>query len=163
MDINLTYDRLGRLRAIGGAQLTYGRMGSRPRTLGRWPLQYYNLGNRLRSIGDVEVTYRRIGSLPSTVGPWSIQYDRLGNNMLSIGPYQIGADYGRKRLRAIGPLTVSYDRMGSRPCRVHLPDECIAQWDVLFLILFFMLYQDMREKQEAGRMWAGGVTSHPMV
>jgi hypothetical protein len=36
-------------------------MGSRPRTLGQWNLEYHNLGNRLRAIGSVMITYDRFG------------------------------------------------------------------------------------------------------
>jgi hypothetical protein len=62
MELQLTYDMLGtRLRAIGGVEVTYRRMGSRPRTLGQWNLEYHNLGNRLRAIGSVMITYDRFG------------------------------------------------------------------------------------------------------
>jgi hypothetical protein len=54
-------------------------MGSRPSTLGEWPLAYDRLGARLKQIGPHEIGYDRMGSRPRTIGPMTLHYDRLGS------------------------------------------------------------------------------------
>lgn len=114
--IELTYDGAGgRLHRIGDFQITYDKLGSRPKALGRLDLDYDMAGNRLRQVGADKIEYDKFGGRPARFGNLDIAYDRLGSRIVRIGTLGVEYDLAGNRVRRIGGLTVDYDKLGSRP------------------------------------------------
>ncbi|MEE1782396.1 hypothetical protein PUR71_05565 [Streptomyces sp. SP17BM10] len=136
--------------------ITYGRLSSRPRTLGRWNLGYDRFGNNLTDIGGLGITYYRLGNRPRTFGQWTLEYDHLGSRLRRIGPYELGSDWHGNRLRTLGPLILHYGRFGNRPSQVEISDEYGSLPDDLLLALFLVLHMEAVEKERAGRRSIAG-------
>lgn len=150
MDIELTYDRAGRLRAIGRLEITYKRRDRRPRTLGSWSIEYQRFSSLLSSVGGTEITYRRWSSLPRTVGQWNCEHNRSGAQLLRIGPHELRYDT-HSSVCGVGPLEIVYDHNGSSPIRAQLPGEGDALPAELVLTFFLALFwqEQAREANDA--------------
>ncbi len=115
--IELTYDGAGnRLRRIGDFQISYDKLGSRPRTLGSLSLDYDMAGNRLHSVGADVIEYDKLGSRPTRFGSLELAYDRLGTGSSASGPWASNTT---------GPATgcdESADSPSTTTSWVHVPD-----------------------------------------
>ncbi|MGW7127037.1 hypothetical protein ACWGIA_01600 [Streptomyces bobili] len=151
MDIELSYDRAGRLCAIGGTEISYKRRDKRPRTLGSWSIEYQRFSSLLSAVGGVEITYRRWSSLPRTVGQWSCEHSRSGAQLLRIGPHDLRYDPHGGNVCGVGPLEIFYGEHGSSPIRSQLPGRGDSLSDELLLMLFLTLFwqEQTREACEA--------------
>ncbi len=137
--IELNYDGAGsRLHSIGDFQLSYDKLGSRPKTLGRLDLDYDMAGNRLRRVGADLIEYDMAGGRPARFGNLDLAYDRLGSRIVRIGTMGVDYDMAGNRVRRIGGLTVDYDKLGSRPRYLRADGEQLLD-EQMCVIVFLIL------------------------